>query len=51
MTRFAMPAGQNAWQGGSKVIPLTESEALEWAEQHLDAGEIEAAFGSVIKDA
>lgn len=51
MTRFAEPVGQNGMQGGSKVIPLTAGEALEWAEQHLNPDEVEAAFGSVIEDA
>ena len=30
---------------GEKIMPLTEAEAREWAEEHLDADEYEAIFG------
>lgn len=46
MTMFGRPCG-NMTSGGSKIIPLTENEALEWAEsQHADISpnEIEKIF-------
>ena len=43
MTRFATRSG-NALTGGSKIIPLTEDEARQWAEQFLDAETVEQYF-------
>ena len=51
MTRFAEPVGQNGWQGGEKIIPLTEAQALEWAQRFMSAEAINIAFGDVIQDA
>ena len=51
MTRFAGPVGQNGWQGGEKIIPLTEAKALEWAQRFMSAEAINIAFGDVIQDA
>lgn len=35
------------WTAGKNIIPMTESEAMEWAEKHLDCDEYEAIFGEV----
>ena len=51
MTRFSRSTGQNSWQGGEKIIPLTPEEALEWAEQFLTTREVEEHFGPTIEDA
>jgi hypothetical protein len=51
MSRFAQSAGQNCWQGGSDLIPMTREEALEWAEVNLTVTAIEAAFGGELEDA
>ena len=32
---------------GKSIIPMTESEAMKWAEEHLDCDEYEASFGEV----
>ena len=45
MSPYARSIGQNSWTGSAEIVPLTEAEAREWAEQHLDAEEYEAAFG------
>ena len=37
----------NCWCGSSKIIPLTEEEAREWCENHLDADEYIEIFGEV----
>ncbi len=50
MTKYAESAGQNAWSGGSKIIPLSHENARQWAEEHLDADEYEAIFGEVEED-
>ena len=50
MTMFGSTFGEcRGW--GSKLIPMSEREALEWAEQYLDHDEIEEHFGALIKDA
>lgn len=51
MTRYARPAGQNAWQGGERIIPLTAAQARQWAEQNLTADQVEAIFADQITDA
>lgn len=35
------------WTSGKGIIPMTESEAMKWAEEHLDCDECEAIFGEV----
>jgi hypothetical protein len=43
MTRFASRCGDmNAW--GEDLIPMSREDALEWAEQYLDANTIEVHF-------
>lgn len=49
-TRYAEAVGQNAWTGGERIMPMSYSEANEWAEHHLDADDYEAIFGEVTED-
>jgi len=45
MTKYAQSCGGNAYCGGSGIIPLTETEALSWAESSdMDADEIAEMF-------
>jgi predicted DNA binding CopG/RHH family protein len=37
----------NGWEMGEKIMPMTVSEAKEWAEKNLDADEYETIFGDV----
>lgn len=46
-SRYSRKCGTNEWCGGEAIVPLTESEAREWAEQHLEVEEYEAVFGEV----
>jgi hypothetical protein len=41
--------GMRGW--GSRIIPLSREEALEWAEEHLSPDVIEEHFADMIKDA
>lgn len=50
-TKYSRSAGQNAWTGGSRIIPLDDAEALEWAERYLDAETIEKVFPDAVSDA
>jgi len=47
MSRYSRSCGQNEWCGGADIIPMTEQEARNWAERHLDGDEYEAIFGDV----
>ncbi len=51
MTRFARPAGNNSMGGGSRIIPMREDEAFDWAQSYLDAGDVEKHFGHLLQDA
>lgn len=47
MSKYNVSCGQNSWCGGQEIIPVTESEAREWVETHLNADEYEEIFGEV----
>lgn len=45
MTRYADVRGQESgW--GEQIIPLSPEAAQKWAEDHLDAHQVIAAFGA-----
>lgn len=50
MTKYAEAVDQCGWSGGERIMPMTYSEAKEWAEEHLDGEEYEAIFGKVTED-
>ena len=50
-TRYSVRVEQNCWSGSSDIYPLTQDEALEWAQAHLDAQEIEDEFKDQVEDA
>ncbi len=41
----------NSRTGGDGIFEMTDAEALEWAEQHLETDEIEEHFAFQIEDA
>ena len=43
-SKYSAPAGDMRGPGEG-IVPLTDEEAREWAEKHLDADEYEAEFG------
>ena len=45
MSKYSRAIGDNCCAGGSDILPLTECEAKQWAEQHMDAEAYESAFG------
>uniref|UniRef100_A0A6H2A062 Restriction endonuclease n=1 Tax=viral metagenome TaxID=1070528 RepID=A0A6H2A062_9ZZZZ len=51
MTRFAEHYADGMRGGGEKIQPMENDEALEWAEQYLDADCIEEHFSDLIKEA
>lgn len=44
MTKYAQSTGQNSWSGGSRIDPISESEARKWCEENLDGDEYEKIF-------
>lgn len=49
-SKYAVHVGYNAWEDGSKIMPLAYSEAKAWAEEHLETEKYEAIFGETVKD-
>lgn len=49
-SRYAVSIGQNQWSGGEKIIPLDMAAARQWVEEHLDADDYEALFGTPDED-
>ena len=46
LTKYREQVGQNEWGYGEDILPLTEEEAREWAEVHMDGDEYIDAFGA-----
>ena len=44
LSRYAVSNGNNT-SGGETITPMTKDEAMEWAEEHLEAEEYESEFG------
>lgn len=44
-SKYSKSCGMNEWCGSEEIVPLTYSEANEWAEEHMDADDYIAAFG------
>lgn len=49
-SKYAESVGQNCWDSGEEIIPLTEENARKWAEEHLTGDEYEEIFGEVNED-
>ena len=49
-SRYATHCGNDSWGSGEAIIPLTWEAARQWAEEHLDADEYQAAFGRIAED-
>ena len=49
-SRYATHCGNDSWGSGEAIIPLTWEAARQWAEEHLDADEYQAAFGQIAED-
>jgi hypothetical protein len=47
LSKYAVSAGDNSWNGGSQIITMSRTAAMEWAEEHLDGDDYEDAFGPV----
>lgn len=43
-SKYRKEISMNSWSGGEKIIPLTDDEAREWAEEYLYATDYERLF-------
>ena len=44
-SKYGEEVGQNCWTWGCDITPLTEDDAMDWAEEYLDADEYIKIFG------
>ncbi len=51
MSRFATSVDGGGWSGGEGIIPLTDEDALVWAEKELSSEAVEEHFADAIEDA
>jgi len=51
MTRYAKRTGSGMYTRGERCDPMTDAEALAWAEAHMTADEIDAAFPGEVSEA
>lgn len=51
MTAWSKSIGNNSYSGGAGIIPMSATDAREWAERYLPVDVVEAHFGSEIEDA
>lgn len=49
-SRYAEPCGENAWNSGERIIPISYDKARQWAEDNLDVDAYEREFGEVTED-
>lgn len=49
-SRYATHCGNDSWGSGEAIIPLRWEAARQWAEEHLEADEYQAAFGQIAED-
>lgn len=43
-SKYREEISMNSWSGGERIIPLTDDEAKEWAEEYLDGEDYEKLF-------
>ena len=47
LSRYQRQVGRNEWAGGERIMPFTENEAKEWAEENCSGDEYIDIFGEV----
>lgn len=47
LSKYRTYAGENNWGDGEEIMPMTDAEAREWAEEKLNGDEYEKIFGAV----
>ena len=49
-SRYAQRVAPNTWGYGERILPLTNEEAQDWAENHLTESAYDEIFGEVTDD-
>lgn len=47
LSQYRESCGNNTWGYGEEITPLSEQEAMQWAEKHLSVNKYIALFGEV----
>lgn len=50
-SHYAVSDRPGEWRGGHKITPLSQADAMAWAERNLTADEVEQHFGGMVQDA
>jgi len=50
-SNYAQRTPDNMWGYGERIIPMTDDEAYQWAEEHMEADRIVEVFGDRVEDA
>lgn len=50
-TQYSQPVGDNGSAGGERIVPLSESEAIDWLARHGKVDVLETDFSDHIDDA
>lgn len=51
MSKYSCSVGNNGRGGSSDIIPMTESEAIEWCEEHEQEDTLETHFSHMLEEA
>jgi hypothetical protein len=51
LSRYSSPAGNNSYEGGSRIIPMSREEALTWCEEHECEKAISEHFSDLVVEA
>jgi len=47
LSKYSKSYGDNSWGYGEEIMPLSEQEAMQWAEKHMSVNKYVAEFGEV----
>jgi hypothetical protein len=47
LSKYRESCGNNSWGSGQEITPLSEQEAMQWAEKHMSVNKYVAEFGEV----
>ncbi len=50
-TKYRESVSQNTWSGGERILPMDKESAFMWAQEYLDADDVEEHFSDMIEDA